>query len=737
MKNRKSFLLLLVLIGLMMTLPQTAFCWLTGWTYQREITLDTATPEGNFQVKVELTSTNFNYSHAAANGEDLRFTDTNENLQDYWVEEWNDTGTSIIWVEVATSGTSSFNMYYGNPLASSISNGDTTFDFFDDFNSGSYTKLFDVVAVEPQERYVNNPILQQGTAGSWEEKGIRDNALLTDEYGMPIIENGHYVMYYSGRDNSGVTGIGRATFERPTVSSISNMTKDSNNPVIDYSDMGWYSGRIFVGSVIKKDINDYIAYIFGYNGTGYYDIYYATSTDGISWTANTTPIVTGEQCGNRNLMLPNVRLIQYGVNAGQWVMYFEIAAEELGYATSIDGISWAVENDGNAIVTASSISWATLGPCNPKFLEVGENEYIMGINGNTGSPSWKGGFMKSNSLDSGWEDYGIIVLDAGVSGEWDDTRIESLELFADDFGNDLVGMMYFGCPSLDSFQDAAIGYTTIDQNAIQSLGSTPAGWTVNSLCTFETCSDGISGQGAEYNQTSTLSSGYATHDITPIISDNDRCFEVWIKPESGNSDTYYYIYFYNINEDNNYGPQVAFRNDGNISYKSSAGSWVSLQSWSPNNWYHFKFYNIDIANDQFDLDINGINQGTNFTFRYATDELSIVGAGASNGEPNTLVVSDRYIIRKYIDPEPGATVGEETTGEVTPPSNVTITISGDNVVLNWDWSGERTTYNVYRSTDPYSVDFTKINLSPIVETTYTDYGVAATETKYFYYITAE
>ncbi|MBC8527177.1 MAG: hypothetical protein H8D22_10085, partial [Candidatus Cloacimonetes bacterium] len=44
--------------------------------------------------------------------------------------------------------------------------------------------------------------------------------------------------------------------------------------------------------------------------------------------------------------------------------------------------------------------------------------------------------------------------------------------------------------------------------------------------------------------------------------------------------------------------------------------------------------------------------------------------------------------------------------------------------------------NVYRCIDPYGT-FVKINTSPVTETTYTDYGAALTETKYFYYITEE
>ena len=56
----------------------------------------------------------------------------------YWIQE---TGTNyaIVWVKVPsipTSGTQMY-LYYGNPIATSQSNGDATFLFFDDFGGSS------------------------------------------------------------------------------------------------------------------------------------------------------------------------------------------------------------------------------------------------------------------------------------------------------------------------------------------------------------------------------------------------------------------------------------------------------------------------------------------------------------------------------------------------------------------------------------------------------------------------
>ncbi len=71
-----------------------------------------------------------------SNGADIRFTDSNGNELNYWIESWDYYSKNAkVWVKVASipdSTTTIIRMYYGNPGASSMSNGDRTFEFFDD-----------------------------------------------------------------------------------------------------------------------------------------------------------------------------------------------------------------------------------------------------------------------------------------------------------------------------------------------------------------------------------------------------------------------------------------------------------------------------------------------------------------------------------------------------------------------------------------------------------------------------
>ena len=116
-----------------------------GIKYIRQINLSPATPESNYQVRIDLIAPDFDYSKAKPDGSDIRFSDSSNNDLDYWIEEWNNAGTSIIWVKVPASGTSTIYMKYGNPLAISESNGANVFMLFDDFEGTSLdTSLWNI-----------------------------------------------------------------------------------------------------------------------------------------------------------------------------------------------------------------------------------------------------------------------------------------------------------------------------------------------------------------------------------------------------------------------------------------------------------------------------------------------------------------------------------------------------------------------------------------------------------------
>jgi len=114
---------------------------LQNFTYMREITITERSGQNltDYQIMIILNDTNFDFTHAQTNGADIRFTDTNGNLLDYWIEEWDTVNESAkVWVKVPTipaNGTTKIWMYYGNSKAPSKSNGFNTFELFENFDT--------------------------------------------------------------------------------------------------------------------------------------------------------------------------------------------------------------------------------------------------------------------------------------------------------------------------------------------------------------------------------------------------------------------------------------------------------------------------------------------------------------------------------------------------------------------------------------------------------------------------
>ncbi len=112
------------------------------WKYQREINIreNSGTALVDYQILIELKANDFP-EEAQSSGADIRFTDANGKELSYWMESWDRAAKiGMAWVKVPNipaDGDSRIIMHYGNPKAKSSSNGDATFEFFDDFDGES------------------------------------------------------------------------------------------------------------------------------------------------------------------------------------------------------------------------------------------------------------------------------------------------------------------------------------------------------------------------------------------------------------------------------------------------------------------------------------------------------------------------------------------------------------------------------------------------------------------------
>ena len=116
---------------------------LSGWQYCANINIDNtgnSNALSDYQQKVVLDSSNFDFSKAKSDGGDIRFLDSDDSTPlSYWIENWDSSGqTATVWVKVPSIPASSnytIYMYFGNASATSESNGTSTFEFFDDFET--------------------------------------------------------------------------------------------------------------------------------------------------------------------------------------------------------------------------------------------------------------------------------------------------------------------------------------------------------------------------------------------------------------------------------------------------------------------------------------------------------------------------------------------------------------------------------------------------------------------------
>lgn len=106
-----------------------------AWNYRTRIDIKSFKqnrPLVSFQYKIDLNSTNFNFSHAKSDGSDLIFT-ANDKITalNFYIQNYNSVSkTATIWVVVPNipiKGNISIYCYYGNSSASSLSNYDNCF----------------------------------------------------------------------------------------------------------------------------------------------------------------------------------------------------------------------------------------------------------------------------------------------------------------------------------------------------------------------------------------------------------------------------------------------------------------------------------------------------------------------------------------------------------------------------------------------------------------------------------
>ncbi|MDY6965391.1 MAG: DUF2341 domain-containing protein [Halobacteriota archaeon] len=155
-----SVIILSILIPLSQSAPSgpvTDHWWDYSWTYRLviDVTEESGSTLTDYQVPITVNMSTFDYNKANSSGSDIRFTlynstTDNETEISYWIEDWNTSGESVIWVnvtEIPASSTATVYMYYGNTGAGAASNRSETMLWFDDFSTDT-TSQYSTIGVD-------------------------------------------------------------------------------------------------------------------------------------------------------------------------------------------------------------------------------------------------------------------------------------------------------------------------------------------------------------------------------------------------------------------------------------------------------------------------------------------------------------------------------------------------------------------------------------------------------------
>ncbi len=206
------------------------------------------------------------------------------------------------------------------------------------------------VGLQLRESFLNwtefsgNPVIVPAS-GTWHHNGI-----LT---GSAVNVGTDIWMYVSGIDSSGRMHIGRMVSGNGGQTWIIDA-----QPLLNSTASTWDRGYLGIPSVIREANGTFAMWYMGAVTVDQFDIGFATSADGITWTKHASnPVLTQSSSGwdNYNVGWPVV------VKVGSTYSLFfggrttTDARKNIGYATSSDGFSWT-KYTGNPVIDRSAIS---------------------------------------------------------------------------------------------------------------------------------------------------------------------------------------------------------------------------------------------------------------------------------------------------------------------------------------------------------------------------------------------
>jgi predicted GH43/DUF377 family glycosyl hydrolase len=213
------------------------------------------------------------------------------------------------------------------------------------------------------------PVLLPGPPGSWDSARV--------EVGSVLWNGTLFLMAYRG--------VNQTTFSSGAIGVAGSKdgitwVKYSNNPVLTPGSLDQAIGRPFA----IRWHTTYSMWYAGRSANVSARIFYATSTDGITWTKWPSVVFSPSSYPNAwdsgTVTAPDV--IQSGLSFGLWYTGINQGGitAQIGYATSMDGRTWNRTSLNPVLTVGSSGSWDAAGVEQPGVVQ-SANGYVMYYDG--------------------------------------------------------------------------------------------------------------------------------------------------------------------------------------------------------------------------------------------------------------------------------------------------------------------------------------------------------------------
>lgn len=284
-----------------------------------------------------------------------------------------------------------------------------------------------------------------------------------DGPGFPsvLLINETYHLWYAASGNN-ILSIGHATSDDGIT-----WTKDENNPVLDLGEDGsWDDGRVYVPKVVY-DGSSYHMWYNGSGGTGGEQIGYATSPDGSTWARyEGNPVLPTRESGAWDSGNTGPGGVYFdGENFHMWYAGNAFGAHgvfNVGYASSADGISWS-RSDLNPVLESESSTWEKGRVSASSVLLDSQGKYHMWYDGGDFA-KWRIGYATSTDGLSWTKAASMPVLDVGGAGSWDSEFVSFPTVLLDSAAR-ILQMWFYGADA----ESGAIGYA--ESSIINQIGT--------------------------------------------------------------------------------------------------------------------------------------------------------------------------------------------------------------------------------------------------------------------------